>query len=222
MKLSNFLLAFVAVGLISASTFAVKKMTDVAPTAVISVPRDDSVRGGGFSMEVPKDLSSRQTRILAMAYEIAKRDGHKHPQLLQGIVLQETKAGAMASYKVAGQEAGLGPNQRYYGVAQIKLAAAQDVLTRYPGLKQEFNFQTQTDEEVIAKLIENDRFNLSVASKYLLILRGYGYDTIGQLALAYNQGPGGARNHDSDEHHYSVKVMKHIQGLPPPKKPSKS
>ena len=222
MKLSNFLLAFVAVGLIAASTVGVMKLTDVSPTAVISIPRDATTKGGGFAMEVPKDLSSRQTRILAMAYEIAKRDGHRYPQLLQGIVLQESKAGAMSSYKVAGQETGLGPNQRYYGVAQIKLAAARDVLDRYPTLKKEFSFQTQTDEEIIAKLIENDRFNLSVASKYLLILRSYGYDTIGQLALAYNQGPGGARNFDSGTNEYSVKVMRHIQGLPAPKKSSKT
>lgn len=214
MKLSNFLLAFVAVSLITASTVGIMKLTNVSPTAVISIPRDDATKGGGFSMAVPKDLSSRQTRLLAMAYEIAKRDGHKHPQLLQGIILQETKAGALASYKVAGQAQGLGVNQRYYGVAQIKLAAAQDVLGRYPSLRNEFNFQTSTDEEIIAKLIENDRFNLSVASKYLLILKTYGYDTMSQLALAYNQGPGGARNHDASEHDYSVKVMKHIQGLP--------
>lgn len=222
MKLSNFLLSFVATGLIVASIAGVIKLTDVAPTAVISVPRDDTTKGGGFSMAVPKDLSSRQTRLLAMAYEIAKRDGHRHPQLLQGIILQETKAGALKSYKVAGHDMGLTVNQRYYGVAQIKLAAAQDVLKRYPSLRDEFDFQTTTDEEVIAKLIENDRFNLAVASKYLLILKGYGYDTIGQLALAYNQGPGGARSHDSAEHDYSVKVMKHIQGLPPPKKPGKT
>jgi hypothetical protein len=214
MKLSNFLLTFVAAALVVATTVGVMKMTDISPTAVISIPREDAVKGGGFSLEVPKNLSARQTHLLALAYEIAKHDGHKYPQLLQGIILQETKAGGIAGYKVAGQSLGLGVNQRYYGVAQIKLAAAQDVLNRYPGLRGEFNFHTSTDEEVIAKLIENDRFNLSVASKYLLILKSYGYDTINQLALAYNQGPGGAKNLDANEHDYSVKVMKHIQGLP--------
>lgn len=220
MKLSNFLLFFIAAGLIYASAYGVNMLTDVSPTSVISIPRDEAVKGGGISMEMPKNLSARQTHMLALAYEIAKRDGHKYPQLLQGIILQETKAGELASYKVAGHDLGLAVNQRYYGVAQIKLAAAQDVLAKYPKLKSEFNFQTQTDEEIIAKLIENDRFNLSVASKYLLILRGYGYDTIGQLALAYNQGPGGARNFDSNDHHYSTKVMKYVQGLPAPKKSS--
>jgi len=214
MKLSNFWLGFVAASLLAASTVAVIKLTSVTPTAVISIPLSDGVRGGGASMEVPRDLSSRQVKLLAMAYEIAKRDGHKHPQLLQGIILQETKAGGMQSYRVAGQEFGLEANRRYYGVAQLKLAAARDVLKRHPELWDEFDFQTRTDEEVIAALIKDDHFNLSVASKYLLVLRGHGYNTLAQLALAYNQGPTGARRHDPATHSYSVKVMRHIQELP--------
>ena len=155
-----------------------------------------------------------------MAYSIAKIDGHRYPQLLQGIILQETLAGEYHSYKVAGQELGLRTNERYYGVAQIKLAAARDVLNSFPWLTKEFGFHTTTDEEVIAKLIENDKFNLSVASKYLLILKRYGYDTIQELALAYNQGPGGAKAHDAQTFHYSVKVMKYIQELRPKAKAS--
>jgi hypothetical protein len=87
------------------------------------------------------------------------------------------------------------------------------VLNRYPELRKEFNFHTKEDEEIVAKLIEDDRFNLSVASKYLLVLKSFGYDTIKQLALAYNQGPGGAKNHNSDTHHYSKGVINYIQKI---------
>jgi hypothetical protein len=189
------------------------------PTTVINVPASNTAKGGGVAFSIPKNLTARQTELLAMAFDVAKHDGHRHPQLLQGIILQETLAGEYHSYKVAGQELGLRANERYYGVAQIKLAAARDVLTAFPRLVKEFNFHTTTDEEVIAKLIENDKFNLSVASKYLLILTRYGYDTIKELALAYNQGPGGAKAHDPNTFHYSVKVMKYIQELKPRSSP---
>lgn len=220
MKLSNFMLSLVAVIVASAAVFATAHTISTNPTTVISMPKEDgadTVAGGGFTMKLPSNLSQRQSELLSMAYQIAKEDGHRYPQVLQGIILQETHAGELRKYKVAGQEFGLKTNERYYGVGQIKLSAAKDVLKRYPKLKEEFEFHTTMDEEIIAKLIEDDRFNLSVASKYLLILRAYGYDTIKQLALAYNQGPGGARNHDSNTHHYSTGVMKYIQKLQPNK-----
>lgn len=220
MKLSNFMLSLVAVVVASAAVFATAHTISTNPTTVISMPKEDgadTVAGGGFAMKLPSNLSQRQAELLSMAYQIAKEDGHRYPQVLQGIILQETHAGELRKYKVAGQEFGLKTNERYYGVGQIKLSAAKDVLKRYPKLKEEFEFHTTMDEEIIAKLIEDDRFNLSVASKYLLILRAYGYDTIKQLALAYNQGPGGARNHDSNTHHYSTGVMKYIQKLQPNK-----
>jgi hypothetical protein len=164
-------------------------------------------------MDIPKNLSHHQAELLSQAYEIAQKDGHKQPQILQGIILQESKAGEMASYKVAGQELGLKTNERYYGLAQIKLAAAQDVLKIFPNMKSQFGFHTNTDEEVIAKLIENDTFNMSVASKYLLILKTRGYDTIKQLAVAYNQGAGGARHIDPNTNQYSNGVMAYIQTI---------
>ena len=165
------------------------------------------------SMDIPKNLSQHQAELLSQAYEIAQKDGHKQPQILQGIILQESQAGDMKSYKVAGQEYGLKTNLRYYGVAQIKLAAALDVLKTYPKMREEFNIRTNTDEEVIAKLIENDKFNMSVASKYLLLLRNAGYDTIKQLAVAYNQGAGGAKSIDPNKNHYSNGVMAYIQQI---------
>lgn len=213
MKWSNSALALVAALTIGASVYLTLPFVSITPTAVISVAPENGSKGGGFSIRVPKNLSKRQAELLAMAYQIAKADGHKQPQILQGLLLQETLAGAVRSYKVAGQEFGLKTNSRYYGLMQIKLDATKDVFAHFPSLKKEFNFQTTTDEEIIAKLIENERFNLTVASKYLLVLEKSGFDTIEQLSLAYNQGAGGARNHDPATFHYSVGVMKHIQSL---------
>lgn len=213
MKWSNSALALVAALSIGLSSFMMIPITQSTPTSVISVETVDGVKGGGFSIKLPKDLSSQQAHRLEMAYEIAKEDGHKQPQLLQGILLQETKAGNMASYKVAGQEFGLKTNERYYGLFQLKLDAAKDAMKAYPKLRKEFNFQTNTDEEIIAKLIENERFNTSIASKYLLVLKKAGYDTMAQLALAFNQGAAGAKSHDASTFAYSQGVMRHIQKL---------
>lgn len=212
MKWSNSALALVAALTLGLSCYAMVPVVSSTPTTVISVPEEGSV-GGGFSIKLPKNLSSHQANLLNMVYEIAKEDGHKYPQLLQGILLRETKAGAMSSYKVAGQEFGLKTNERYYGIFQLKLVAAKDALKAYPSMWKEFNFQTRTDEEIIAKLIENDRFNASVASKYVLVLRRAGYDTIAQLATAFNKGAGGAQGIDVGSDPYAVGVLKNIQKL---------
>lgn len=213
MKLSNFALSIVAAGILGMAVSASALVISSSSTVVINVPSVDGQVGGGLSMNMPKNLSLRQIELLGMAYNIAKVDGHRYPQLLQGILLQESHAGNLSSYKVAGQEFGLKTNERYYGITQIKLAAAKDVLGRFPSVRTEFRFQSNTDEEIIAKLIENDKFNLSVASKYLLILKSAGYDTVAKLALAYNQGAGGAKGKDADTHPYSRGVLNHISNF---------
>lgn len=158
-------------------------------------------------------MPERQRSILNMAYIIAKKDGHEYPELLQGILLQETGAGLIKRYKVVGQEYGLKPTQRYYGLAQIKLSATWDVLRRFPKMKQEFKFNTMTDDEIIAKLIENDKFNIAVASKYLLILRERGYTDIRELAMAYNVGPGKGHHIDANTNPYAAAVVAKIDSM---------
>lgn len=150
-------------------------------------------------------LTDSQLELLRLAYSIAKEDGHHSPQLLQGIIIQESNAGLGLKYAR--------PGAPFYGVAQIKVEATRDVLASYPELIQEFNLKNSSSGEIIRKLKGDDAFNLSVASKYLLIMQRYGYKTIKQLALAYNQGPGGAKRKNSDTHHYSVGVDKHIRAL---------
>jgi hypothetical protein len=97
---------------------------------------------------------------------------------------------------------------------QIKLSATWDVLHRWPELWQRFKFNTHTDEEVISKLVDDDAFNIAVASKYLLILRDRGFTTMQQLAMAYNMGPGAAHHADPETNTYSQEVMNKIGSLP--------
>lgn len=212
MKVTNFMLSILATFAIGVATAATTLPITTHPTSVIQVPADNGVKGGGLIINLPKNPTHTQADVLAIAYRTAKKDGHKHPELLQGILLQESKAGGLSSYKVAGQEFGLTVNKRYYGIGQLKVSAAKDVLNRYPSMWREFGFQTRTDEEIIAKLIENDAFNISIASKYLLILQSQGAGSSPQqLAAAYNQGVAGAEAGKGLG--YSRAVMQHIARL---------
>jgi hypothetical protein len=180
-----------------------------APKAqiVLSIPSDDADPQKAYDTPVPA-LDPTQQRLLEIAYKTAKSDGLPYPQLLQGILLQETRAGRMPIYKVAGPA-----GHHYYGVCQIKMDAARDVLIRYPELWAAYGFHTHTDEEVIAKLIENDQFNIAVASKYLTILRSSGYSSPRALAVAYNRGPGGAVGVNVATDPYSRGVSRHIHAM---------
>lgn len=168
--------------------------------------------GDGLSINMPgmkETLSVKQTYILTFAYFTAKKD-RARPEILQGILWQESKAGEYKGYKVAGQEYGLGPMQRYYGVAQIKLGAARDVLKKYPNEFQKF----ETDEELIANLILNDEFNVKIASKYLQIIAKSGVTVSrNQQIASYNRGVTGATKVNVDSFHYTVGVNTHIRRI---------
>jgi len=187
-------------------------MTNYVPnhtTLVVNMPANSEItEAQTFAFEYPKEPTHSQAQLLGLAYDIAKKDGHEYPQILQGIILQESHAGTLKRYNVVGQEYGLTPTKRYYGVAQIKLSATWDVMKKWPALWSQFHFHTHTDDELIAKLIENDVFNMTVASRYLMILRDtYGFTTPAQLATAYNKGPGGAKDVDADTNEYALAMQ---------------
>lgn len=154
--------------------------------------------GNQVAQVLPASMTEKQHRLLNMAYEVGRSNGLQ-PEIVQAILLQETKAGGMSSYKVANA----GP-EAYFGPMQIKLAAARDVLAAWPSLFNTFGFHTRTDDEVKANLILNERFNLEVGAKYLVILKKrYGL-TGRDLMNAYNRGPGGVKQVDASEFHYAI------------------
>lgn len=169
----------------------------IVATAVIA-EKPGKIVGGQIATLLPADLTERQSYLLTTAYATAKAEGFRNPEVIQSILLQETHAGGLKVYKVANP----GP-QAYFGVGQIKLAAARDVLSRYPDLYQKFGFHTRTDDEIKANLILNDEFNITIMTKYVKMLQTqYGY-TGRQLVNAYNRGPGGVHAVD-DNFHYAV------------------
>jgi LysM domain len=179
---------------------------------VLTIPGTNINYGGGHALYVPlpASMTPKQIGLLNVAYTIAHNDGVDPPQLLQGIIMQESHAGDLASYKVAGP-----PGHRYYGVGQIKLSAAKDVLHQYPIMWNAYGFQTRTDDEVMARLIEDDTFNIAIASKYLVILRHSGYHSPNALAVAYNRGPGGAHGVLVATNPYALGVAAHMRAVAP-------
>jgi hypothetical protein len=212
MKIRTALIVALGMFLAGAATgTAVRLVSRVIPKQVIvRVPAPDD---GTMKVEYPKHPTHRQAQLLTMAYDIAQRDGLKWPQVLQGIILQESNAGTAPGYKVAGWRYGLKPIHRYYGVAQVKLVAAKAVLRRWPAMWTKFHFNTHTDDEVVAKLIEDDDFNLSIAARYCVILQDMGYTSMGAIAAAYNKGPGGAEDDDPSQDAYALAVVSHIANL---------
>lgn len=198
MKKVIFALSFATVGTLYLASSLYAMMPKAEPTAVIAEKGTDNKLGDQIAMIVPPSLSASQNRLLTEAYKIAKVDGHKNPEIVQAVLLQETQAGSMKTFRVANP----GP-EAYFGVMQIKLKAAKDVLNQVPSLYAKYGLQTRTDDEIKANLILNDKFNVEVGSKYLLMLqRQYGF-TGRTLLNAYNRGPGGVQAVDSS-YHYAI------------------
>lgn len=107
-------------------------------------------------------LTPEQMELLQLAYEVGFEDGgHEHAELLQAILMQETIAGQLG--RMGHMTAPVG--KRSYGVMQVKVTAARDVLNEFS----EFG-RFRADEELIVKLLSDDEFNLRIASKFLLQL----------------------------------------------------
>lgn len=182
-----------------------------AGTAVIAQKAPDGKQGGKpYTVLLPKHLTQHQLSLLNFAYEVAVKDGHKHPELVQGIIMQETRAGGIKQgepWRVAGISNP--PSDRYFGIGQIKLPAAKDVMKRFPEMWQWLN--TRTDEELQARLIVDDEFNIRMTSKYALIM-GLN-DRPGFAVVAYNKGQGGAQAVDIAGDDYGNKVKGHAEQL---------
>lgn len=175
-------------------------MTANNGNSVITIVNDT---GNVVNIKLPPDLTQKQFNLLNFAFEVAKADGYKEPKYLQGIIMQETKAGQMADYRVSGLTNA--ESNRYFGVGQLKMVAAKTVMAKFPQMWS--HLDTKTDEELKARLIVDDEFNVRVASKYALLM---GINTDPSRAItAYNMGQTGATTVDPAQHDYTIKVKQH-------------
>jgi len=178
-------------------------------TSVITAPiASGKVGGTQLTIKIPSNMTQKQLELLNYAFDVAKSDGHKVPQYVQGIIMQESKAGNMKDFRVAGLTNRVGDH--YFGIAQVKLSTAKSVMSRYPSLWE--GFDTHTDEELQARLITDDKFNIRVASKLLLMLNIN--ENPESAITAYNLGEGGAQGiANKKEFHYNVGVKNNMNKL---------
>lgn len=140
--------------------------------------------------------------LIDYAHRIAVADGHKHPKYVIGVIRVESDAGRGKSFRVVKQDKSV-----FYGIGQLTIGAAHAVMKRFPELWSDFN--TRTDEELKARLILDDRFNIQIISKYLLIL---GINSNAERGIAaYNVGLGGVESIDYRRHVYTLKVIRAAQ-----------
>jgi hypothetical protein len=141
-------------------------------------------------------LTREQRKLLALAHRIGLEDGDAHhAELLQAVLLQETIAGQLG--RIGHLSAPVG--KRSYGVMQVKVSAARDVLRWHPGLG-----DFRTDEELIVKLMTDDAFNIRIASLYLNSLHKRA-DSEAEALAAYNLGMRAAQDVDRPKRYKYVR-----------------
>jgi hypothetical protein len=212
MKLINTLYIALTIAVSTVAWVYTKPLITQNGTSVIYAMSIDGKNGGKpLTVKLSNDISNRQHELLSFAYEVAKADGIKNPQYLQGILMQESKACGMKNFRVAGLSNKEG--DRYFGCGQIKLAAAKAVMNRYSDMWK--YLESKTVEELQARLILDDKFNIRVASKYVLMMGINENPT--RAITAYNVGPGAVVNVNSNTHGYTLKVKqfsKQVKNVP--------
>lgn len=146
-------------------------------------------------------LDDNQTKNLKIAARIGTQDGH--PQMLiPAIIYQESRAGGHKS------------GSSYIGIGQVSIVAIREVLTEHPDVADVCDGVTQkTPTSRLKKTVgNNDRCGISVASKYLKLMKDkYGFQRVEQQVVAYQLGPRAARRVNSNS--YSKSVIKHKSKL---------
>lgn len=144
-------------------------------------------------------LSDEQVQLLKLTYDIGVEEVDvKHARTLQAILMQETHAGLMG--RIGHLSAPVG--KRSYGVMQVKVSAASDVLKRHPELG-----KFKSVEELIAKLLTDDEFNIRVASRHIQYLTRH-TKTDAHTLMAYNIGLKASKRHKSHTNFRYVKGVK--------------
>lgn len=153
-------------------------------------------------------LTDEQAHLLNLAHKVGMEDGGaEHAELLQAILMQETIAGHLG--RIGHMTAPVG--KRSYGVMQVKVTAARDVLRDHKSFG-----RFRSDEELIAKLLTDDEFNIQVASKFFLLLNKHA-KTVDRSLVAYNIGLRASRKVASPEQFkYVVKAKRHLEHVVKP------
>lgn len=136
-----------------------------------------------------------------MAAEAGVSDGHKH-YVLPAIIYQESKAGVDKDHDV------------FIGIGQVSIIAAREVLIEHPNVGEVCgNIHRKSPISEIRKHVyHNDKCGVTMASKYLAIIRDkYKILSVEHQIVAYQMGPIAAKRVFSSA--YSRSVLSHAQHL---------
>lgn len=147
---------------------------------------------------IPTGMTERQHDLLVYAWHEGMT--RNLAVTTASILLQESSAGT--DHKVGDRANGFG--RRSYGVMQLQLAAARDALEHCPELG-----TFRTEEEIIARLIHDDRWNIRVGVCFLDRLNSRQSMTWRELITAYNRGIQGSRAVDPNTFPYTLSVVAH-------------
>lgn len=146
------------------------------------------------------NATSLNNEAIQFAKEIAIKHDHDE-NLVAAIIMVESKAGQHAGYEIVRNG-----RSTYYGMAQLTIGAAKDVLKTWPNLLEKYDV-AKNDKAIKHALAYDYKFNIEVASKYLLMIRNQFGFTDHKLINSYNLGPGSKQIANKD-FYYSRKVRK--------------
>lgn len=136
-----------------------------------------------------------------MAAKTGVSDGHKQ-YVLPAIIYQESKAGQDKNHSV------------FIGIGQVSIIAAREVLIEHPDVGEVCGdiHEKSPIKEIRRNVHHNDKCGITMASKYLAIIRDkYKIGSIEQQIVAYQMGPIAAKRVASSP--YSRSVLMHAQYL---------
>ncbi len=183
----------------TANSNYVVETSDGATEIAISTIR---VRGVKYTPE--------QRKLMTMAFHIGQEFGF--PETIQSLLLQETLAGAYGD-RIGDTNLPIG--FRSYGVMQMKVGTARKVLRKYSALVPNYfpnrkTYKRLRDEEIIIKLIQDDEFNIRLASLNFTMHRKRS-KSWAQAVVGYNTGQGAAnRITEPKKHKYYTKILKRL------------
>lgn len=157
-----------------------------------------------------KKYTPEQRKLMTIAFHIGKEIGY--PETMQSVLLQETRAGAYGD-RIGDTNLPIG--KRSYGVMQMKVATARKVLRKHPGLVPNYfpnrkNYKRVRDEEIIIKLIQDDEFNIRLATLNFEIHRRLS-KSWALSVVAYNTGQGAANQiSEPKKHIYYGHILKKL------------
>lgn len=146
-------------------------------------------------------LSDYQRNILNTAYTIAKRDGIKKPEILSGIILQESKAGLAPKFRTSKHKSA---KDQTVGLSQLKDSTARAILKQFPELKTQYKINEDKLHEALAN---NDEFNIAIASKYIKMLYDQ-FKSDDMVIAAFNMGPAGVKKVDKP---WKLEYVKYVR-----------